>query len=388
MHLDQFEQPVSTKQINALLSEHFNLVVPIHKLQKKSVIKLKEQTSNKLNVIRNSSMLHESHNSPEYLSLLVLEGLLKTWMREHKILKEVVKCSRCDDDGWVRCSPKKCKGSSCKKCFGDRWRYCPKCNVSGKNVKVNVVTEANGELRSALGNAALNGIGRLGKFAQKGASRLGNAARNGANFADQAKTALKGGNHAPFKYKTSTHQPPPPKPTAPATNNAQQPSAAPTPAAKSSRGMPSRLQHRRKPEPVQAPQAKPKVDAKLMSLWNTIQKLQLSDAERNMLMNSLKTSARNNAQPAANTNQGANAPVNNANPQAAPASNNNQLMSDVASALSNQGFKQPDINNAVSNAMKGFKSSGNTNQDISILIRKATGQLRNINNNDGNDGEV
>lgn len=228
MHLDQFEKRISSKQINSLLSEHFNLNISIAKLNKKAVIRIQEQTSKKLGRIRNSSALHESQNSNTYLSLLMLEGMLKVWLKENRFLKEELRCERCDDEGWVRCSPRKCKGSPCKKCFGDRWRFCPKCNLSGKNVHVNVgqvngvVTEADAntvqpvtdEQPETQTTPATNTPASPTLPANKGGkvrgngelrSRLGHHALQGVNFLKHAKNAWDAGANrqsydTQFKY--------------------------------------------------------------------------------------------------------------------------------------------------------------------------------------------
>ncbi len=107
MNLDAFDTKLTSTKLNELLKEHFEFHLPIHKMSKSQVIKLRESANKKINKFRNSTDFHTSEKSPVYMSLLMLESMLGTWLLE---IKEPHLCSKCHK---VKLSGKK---TICKKC--------------------------------------------------------------------------------------------------------------------------------------------------------------------------------------------------------------------------------------------------------------------------------
>jgi hypothetical protein len=88
MHLDDFYQKVTSKSINKLLAEHFDVAINIDTLTVKKVRRIRENAQQKINAIRNSHQFHVSEKNPKYLSLIALENLLSSWIRENNPLME------------------------------------------------------------------------------------------------------------------------------------------------------------------------------------------------------------------------------------------------------------------------------------------------------------
>jgi hypothetical protein len=82
MNLTDLQSSNSSDNLAKILKKHFNITVPIDSMSMSKIVKLHEGISSKLDNFRNTSNLYLSEKNKDYMSLLLIEQILRTKLTE------------------------------------------------------------------------------------------------------------------------------------------------------------------------------------------------------------------------------------------------------------------------------------------------------------------